>query len=84
MEWSDDYDVMLCREILCKYPFQFKQGSPDRVEVWSEIARSLDSCTELKFNVKQRSVRDGVALLQAQYKETNRKDKTGSGTSKQM
>lgn len=79
MEWSDDHDVMLCREILCKY-----EGSPDRVEVWSEIARSLDSCTELKFNVKQRSVRDGVALLQAQYKETNRKDKTGSGTSKQM
>ena len=84
MEWSDGHDVMLCREILYEDPFQFKKGSPDRGEVWSKIARALNSCTELKFNVKQRSVRERFTLLQVKYKETNRKDEAGSGTSRQV
>ena len=74
MEWSNDHDRMLCKEILYEDPFQFKKGSPDRGEVWSKIARSLSSCTELKFTVKQRSVRERFTLLQAKHKETNRKD----------
>ena len=84
MEWSDGHDVMLCREILYEDPFQFKKGSPDRGEVWFKIARALNSCTELKFNVKQRSVRERFTLLQVKYKETNRKDEAGSGTSRQV
>lgn len=73
MEWSDPHDVMSCREILYEDPFQFKKGSPDRGEVWSKIARALNSCTELKFNVKQRSVRERFTLLQIKYKETTGK-----------
>ena len=84
MEWSDGHDVMLCREILYEDPFQFKKGSPNRGEVWSKIARALNSCTELNFNVKQRSVRERFTLLQVKYKETNRKDEAGSGTSRQV
>ena len=73
MEWSDDHDLMLCREILYEDSFHFKKGSPDRGEVWSKIARSLSSCTELKFT-----------LLQAKYKETSRTDEERSGTSREM
>ena len=84
MEWSDGHDVMLCREMLYEDPFQFKKGSPDRSEVWSKIARALNSCTELNFNVKQRSVRERFTLLQVKYKETNRRDEAGSGRSRQV
>ena len=84
IEWSDGHDVMLCREILYEDPFQFKKGSPERGEVWSKIARAPNSCTELNFNVKQRSVRERFTLLQVKYKETNRKDEAGSGTSRQV
>ena len=52
---------MFSREILYEDPFQFEKGSPNRGEVWSKIARALNSCTELKFNVKQRSVNRSVA-----------------------
>ena len=69
MEWSDDHDVVLCRGILYKDPFQFTKGSPDRGEMWSKMARSLNSCTELKFNVKQRSVRERFTLSQSKYKK---------------
>ena len=64
MEWSDRHDVMLCWEILYEDPFQFKKGSPDRGEVWSKIARALNSGTEFKLNVKQRSVTERFTLLQ--------------------
>ena len=84
MEWSDGHDVMLCREILYEDPLQFKKGSPHRGEVWSKIARALNSCTELKFNVNQRSVRERFTLLQVKYKKANRKDEAGSGTSRQV
>ena len=69
MEWTQDHDLMLLRETAFEDPFQFKKGSPDRGEVWSKIARSLNSSAELKFAVKQRSVRERFALLQAKYKE---------------
>ena len=52
--------------------------------MWSKIARALNSCTELKFNVKQRSVWERFTLLQIKYKETNRKDDASSGTSRQV
>ncbi|CAH3018447.1 unnamed protein product, partial [Porites evermanni] len=73
MEWTQDHDLMLLRETAFEDPFQFKKGSPDRGEVWSKIARSLNSSAELKF-----------ALLQAKYKEKNKKDEASSGTSTQM
>ena len=84
MEWTQDHDLMLLRETAFEDPFQFKKGSPDRGEVWSKIARSLNSSAELKFAVKQRSVRERFALLQAKYKEKNKKDEASSGTSTQM
>ena len=84
MEWNPLHDLMLLREAAYEDPFQLKKGSPDRVEVWSKIARSLNSSAELKFAVKQRSVRERFALLQAKYKEKNRKDEASSGTSTQM
>ena len=52
--------------------------------MWSKIARALNGCTELKFNVKQRSDRERFTLLQVKYKETNRKDGAGSETSRQV
>ena len=68
---------MLCREILYEDPFQFKKGSPDRGEVWSKIARALNSC---KAEIRQGE----FTLLQIKYKETNGKDEASSGTSRQV
>ena len=30
MEWTDDHDILLLREMIASELFQFKKGSPDR------------------------------------------------------
>ena len=84
MEWTEKHDVILCREILVTEPFMFKKGSVDKGKVWTEVADSLNSCRELQFKVKQRSVRERFALLQAKYKTKNSKDERSSGTSEEV
>ena len=41
MEWTDDHDILLLREMVASELFQFKKGSPDRDKIWESIHKIL-------------------------------------------
>lgn len=84
MEWKEQHDVLLCREILLTEPYRYKKGSVDKGKAWSSIADTLNCSQEPKFRVMQRSVRERFNLIQTKYKARNNKDEKSSGTSAEI
>ena len=79
MKWSEEHDLMLCREVLALEPFKYPKQSKERGEIWGEVAVSLNGTSSPKFKVSKRSVRDRLTLLVTKYKEKTRKEEQGSG-----
>ena len=65
MVWTESHDILLCREILIKNPFIYKKRSPQRGQVWQQIAINLSHIREPNFKVDlgQRGVRERYKLL---------------------
>lgn len=84
MEWKEQHDVLLCREILLTEPYRYKKGSVDKGKAWSSIADTLNCSQEPKFRVMQRSLRERFNLIQTKYKARNNKDEKSSGTSAEI
>lgn len=80
MEWTDDHDILLLREMIASELFQFKKGSPDRGKIWESIQERLNKLDNPKFMIKEkRGVRDRWNLLQAKFKRTQREELQASG-----
>ena len=79
MTWTEEHDVMLCREILTEEPFNFKHGSRERGRCWDHIADTLNKVDQLKFNVDQRAVRDRFVKLEKAFKKKTREELRASG-----
>ena len=58
MEWTDEHDIIMCREIVAFDIYQFRSGSKERGQVLDRIAEVLNAITEPYFKVDQRSIRD--------------------------
>ena len=58
MRWSEEHDLLLCREILVSQSFKFSFGSRERGYCWSAVATRLSECHQPKFTVDQRTVRE--------------------------
>ena len=85
MEWTEDHDVLLLREILASDLFSFKKGSVARGERWESIAEKLNEVKTLIFHLKdKRAVRDRWVLLQKKYKAKMHQEETASGISMDM
>ena len=41
MTWTEEHDIMVCREILTEEPFNFKHGFRERGRCWDHIADTL-------------------------------------------
>ena len=52
MEWTDDHDILLLREMIASELFQFKEGSPDRQ--WESIQERLNKLDNSKFMIKEK------------------------------
>ena len=63
--WSNDHDIVMCREVLIVEPYRFKIRSPERGKAWESLAETLNAMSSLssKFKVTARSVRDRYNLL---------------------
>ena len=61
--WSNDHDILMCREVLQIEPFQFKIRSPERGQAWESLAEKLNANSCPKFRVTARSVRDRYNFL---------------------
>lgn len=82
MSWNLQHDLLLLRETLFVNPFQSKKGSFERGKYWKTIADNLNSLSEPKFNVDQRSVRDHLSLLEKKHKKKMEDEVTkGTGSS---
>ena len=79
MEWTEQKDVMLARDILLCEPFQHRIGSKERGSVWSQIATNLN--THPGFTVSQRAVRNRYSILEKKAKKRKREIENGTGIS---
>lgn len=79
MEWKEEHDILLCREILVSQPFQFKERTVERGKIWDEIANRLNNCETVKFRVTKRSVRERFKLIKEKFKRKIREEENASG-----
>ena len=80
MEWTDDHDILLLREMIASELFQFKKSSPNRGKIWESVQERLNKLDNPKFVIKEkRGVRDRWNLLQAKFKRMQREELQASG-----
>ena len=79
MEWKEDHDILLCREILVSQPFKFKERTVERGKIWDEIVNRLNNCQTLKFRVNKRSVRERFKLMREKFKRKIQEAEKASG-----
>ena len=79
MEWKEEHDILLCREILVSQPFKFKERTVERGKIWDEIANRLNNCLTLKFRVNKRSVRERFKLMKEKFKRKIQEEENASG-----
>ena len=79
MEWKEEHDVLLCREILVSQPFKFKERTVERGKIWDEIANQWNNCQTLKFRVNKRSVRERFKLIKEKFKRKIQDKEKASG-----
>ena len=54
MEWTDDKDVILLREMLVSDLFTYKNGTTKKGKVWDDISDKLNAMTSLDFCIKEK------------------------------
>lgn len=81
MSWTEEKDVLFCREILVSKLFNTKKSSPERGQVWNDIADKLCQLQQPIFRVNQKSVRDHYNKLVVGYKRKMRDELNASGIS---
>lgn len=80
MEWTEEHDVLMLREMLSSGVFSFKKGSVSRGEAWDSIAEKLNEIESPKFLIKdKRGVRDRWLLLGRKWKIKIRNEESASG-----
>ena len=80
MEWTDDHDILISREMIASKLCQFKKGSPDRDKILESIQKRLNKLEHPKFTIKEkRGLRDCWNLLQAKVKRMQREELQTSG-----
>lgn len=79
MQWKEEHDVLLCREILVSPPFKFKERTVERGKIWDEIANRLNNYQTLKFRVNKRSVRERFKLMKEKFKRKIQDEEKASG-----
>jgi hypothetical protein len=86
MFWTEEHNLMLCREILAVNPFTgTKKGTVQRGAKWKEIVDiNLMKIEIPKFKVDTRAVRDRYTLLSQKVKRKLREEEQASGIDTDM
>ena len=80
MEWTDEHDILLLRQMIASELFEFKKSSPDRGKIWESIHERLNKLDNPKFMIKEKSgVRDRWNLVQTKFKSIQREELRPSG-----
>ena len=81
MNWTEEHDVVFCREIIFVNPFSAKKKSVQRSALWQRVADTLNSIKNPGFFVDKRSVRDHIGVLVQRFKRKEAKELNESGIS---
>jgi hypothetical protein len=85
MSWTEDHDLLLCREILNIDPFTgTKKGTIQRGNKWKEIVSNLMDIESPKFKVDCRAVRDRYNLLSQRLRKKLKDEQAASGIETDM
>ena len=77
IEWTENHDLLLMREMLISDLFLYKKGSTNRGLVWDSIVENLNLIETPVFGLKdKRSVRDRWTLIK--YKKKTREEEAAS------
>lgn len=79
MTWSEEHDVLFCRELIVTQPFQYKAGSREKGQCWDSIACKLNGIAKPFFKVDQRSLRDHLNKLLKEYARKKAYEEKASG-----
>ena len=58
MNWTNEHDILLCREVIVNDPYEFKTGSHERDQCLDKIADILHAIQNPRLKVDQQSIRD--------------------------
>ena len=81
MYWTEEHNIIVCRDVLFENPYKYKKGSPQRSETWRKIVDILNKCATPQFNVDHRAIRDHINVLVNKHKKKIRADERASGIS---
>ena len=81
MYWTEQHNIILCREVVFENPYIYKKGSPQRSETWKKIVDVLNKCASPQFNVDHRAILDHINVLVNKYKKKIRAEERASGIS---
>ena len=80
MEWTDEHDVLMLREMVVSDVFSFKKGSVSRGDAWDSIAEKLNQIDSPRFRIKdKRGVRERWVLLRRKFSSKIRQEEAASG-----
>ena len=79
MEWKDNHDVVLGREILVAKPYHFKVRTVESGGCCGNIADCLNERQIPKFKVTKRASWDRYKILTDKYKKKMREEEKASG-----
>ena len=80
MEWTDEHDVLMLREMIVSDVFSFKKGSVGRGDAWDSIAEKLNQIDSPQFRIKdKRGVRERWVLLRQKFRSKIREEEAASG-----
>lgn len=80
MEWTDEHDVLMLREMVVSDIFSFKKGSVSRGDAWESVAEKLNEIDSPKFRIKdKRGVRERWVLLRRKFRSKVREEEAASG-----
>ena len=77
--WTEDKDRSLLREIRVVEPYNYKIGSKEAGQGWTEVADNLNYYEGFKMPRDQRSAREHFNKLVGEFKTTMRKEEQASG-----
>lgn len=83
MDWTDDHDIALMKEVRIENPFKTKKKTSARAQIWQKIADKLSGVKQplFKENMSKRSIQDRYILVSDKYKQRMRREAAASGIS---
>ncbi len=74
--WKAIHEDLLLQEVLLLEPFQYRQGSKERVASWTKIAEHLSG---MGMKARQRSVMEKFEKIVKDFKQKEAMEEQGSG-----